>query len=177
MFNKSRDFLCIHQPKYYIISSIGSRLSSVKSYNQITAVLSYIATHIYEWTILTTKISKYRNLPEPPHISIFIREIAVGVITAVLDIIKSTAENSSSVTVRCGTGEALHKSSFSAAVTRTYRAHDDAGVRLSNATYYFYKAKLTILVEIPGLCFHVVKHERQNFTFVAGRCCSLIRGW
>ncbi len=89
------------------------------------------------------KISKCRNLPEPPHVSIFIREKAVGIITAVLDIIESTAENSSSVTVRCGTGEALHKTSFSTAVTRTYRAHDDAGVQLTNATDYFYnKAKL-----------------------------------
>lgn len=116
---------------------------------------------------LCQKKKRCRNLPEPPHISIFIREKAVGIITAVLDIIESTAEDSSSVTVRCGTGEALHKSPFSTAVARTYRAHD-AGVQLTNDN----KAQLTILVEIPGLCF-------QNFTFVAGRCCSflVIRGW
>lgn len=83
-------------------------------------------------------------LPEPPHISIFIREKAVGIITAVFHIIKSTAENSSTVTVRCGTGEALYKTPFSAIVTRAHRAHGDAEVSFTGIQLFYLQQKCRI---------------------------------
>lgn len=63
------------------------------------------------------------SLPQPPHVTVLIREKAVGVITTILHIIKSAAVDSSSGASRFGAGESVHKRPVSAVVTAAFSAH------------------------------------------------------
>ena len=66
-------------------------------------------------------------LPQPPHIAIFVREKADGVITTVLKIVKSAAEDRPRVVPGLGAGEAVHEHLLGGVVTRALSAHRAAG--------------------------------------------------
>lgn len=63
------------------------------------------------------------HLPQPPHVSILVREKAAGVITAVLEVTKATAEKRSGVAVRPGARESRHQHVIFAPVAIARRAH------------------------------------------------------
>lgn len=62
-------------------------------------------------------------LPQPPHVSIFIREKAVGVSAAVLQVTEPAAVECRGVTVRFRTREVLHEHVFFGVVTLAVRTH------------------------------------------------------
>lgn len=62
-------------------------------------------------------------LPQPPHVSVLIREKTVGIITAIFNIIKSATVDSGSSVSRFGAGEIVHKHTVSVVVTAAFSAH------------------------------------------------------
>lgn len=67
--------------------------------------------------------------PQPPHVAVLVGEEAVGVITAVLDIVKSAAVDRKRSIPRFGAGEALHKPAVRVVVTAAISAHVAAETR------------------------------------------------
>lgn len=62
-------------------------------------------------------------LPQPPHVSIFVREKAVGVSAAVLQVTEPAAVECRGVTVRFRTREVFHEHVFFGVVTFAVRTH------------------------------------------------------
>lgn len=69
------------------------------------------------------RLVKIPYIPEPPHVSILVREKAVGIITAILDIVKSAAECRARIAPRFRTGRTIHKHIICAVVARALCTH------------------------------------------------------
>lgn len=67
-----------------------------------------------------------KAVPQPPHVLVIIREKTVGIVAAVLDIVKAAAVDGRSRVSRSGTGESVHKRALSAAVGAAF-THAAAG--------------------------------------------------
>lgn len=65
--------------------------------------------------------------PQPPHVPVLIWEKAVGVVAAVLDVVKSAAVDSVDRVSRSGTGESVHERPIVAVIAAAFGAHSAAG--------------------------------------------------
>ena len=74
------------------------------------------------WYNIKSKMCK-KSLPKPPHVCILVGEKTVGVITAILDIVKSAAEYRVGTASRFRAQKAIHKSIFCAVVACAIRSH------------------------------------------------------
>lgn len=70
-----------------------------------------------------------KAVPEPPHVPVIIREEAVGIVAAVLDVVEAAAEDGRSRVSRSGAGESVHQRALGAAVgaAGTHAAAGGAG--------------------------------------------------
>lgn len=70
-----------------------------------------------------------KAVPEPPHVPVIIREEAVGIVAAVLDVVEAAAEDGRSRVPRSGAGESVHQRALGAAVgaALTHAAAGGAG--------------------------------------------------
>lgn len=67
-----------------------------------------------------------KAVPQPPHVPVIIREETVGIVAAVLDVIKAAAVDGRSRVSRSGAGESVHKRALGAAVAAAF-THAAAG--------------------------------------------------